>query len=65
MKSMRRRMTPSNWPSPDEVARRAAAVRATWSETERYRRTSLLPDSVQLAREILGGLENRAESFAC
>ncbi|WP_145350074.1 hypothetical protein [Roseimaritima multifibrata] len=37
-KGHRRDFTPAKVPTPEEIAERAAAIRATWTESERARR---------------------------
>lgn len=54
----------SNWPSPDEIAERAATIRAEWSPRQLRTRAGLSPDenSVEIALVSPGALDGRRVS---
>jgi hypothetical protein len=54
----------SNWPTPDEIAERAASIRAEWSPRQLRTRAGLSPDenSVEIALVSPGALDGRRVS---
>lgn len=67
---MRRRPRPQpnqefHWPSPDEIARRTAAIRSTWSPHQLRVRAGLSPDANALEIPLVtpGALDGRRGSL--
>lgn len=54
----------TNWPSPDEIAERAASIRADWSPRQLRTRAGLSPDenSVEISLVSPGALDGRRVS---
>ena len=64
---MRTRPRPNvegNWPTPDEIAERAAAVRSEWSPRQLRTRAGLSPDenSVEITVVSPGAIDGRRVS---
>ena len=64
---MRARPRPNvetNWPSPDEIAERAATIRAEWSPRQLRTRAGLSPDenSVEIVLVSPGAIDGRRVS---
>lgn len=52
-----------NWPTPDEIAERAASIRSEWSPRQLRTRAGLSPDeSVEIALVTPGALDGRRVS---
>ncbi|HVA48867.1 MAG TPA: hypothetical protein VNH11_21045 [Pirellulales bacterium] len=53
------------WPTPDEIAARAAAVRSTWSPHQLRVRAGLSPEenAVEIATVTPGALDGRRRSI--
>ena len=52
-----------NWPSPEEIAERTAAIRSQWSPRQRRVRAGLLPmNAVEIAVLTPGALDGRRGS---
>jgi hypothetical protein len=54
----------ANWPTPDEIAQRAATIRAEWSPRQLRTRAGLSPDefSVEITLVSPGALDGRRPS---
>lgn len=64
---MRQRPRPNveiNWPTPDEIAERAASIRSEWSPRQLRTRAGLSPDenSVEISVISPGALDGRRVS---
>ena len=50
----------TNWPTPDEIAERAASIRSQWSPRQLRTRAGLSPDgSIEISLVSLGALDGR------
>lgn len=66
MRSRQRTNFEGNWPTPDEIAERAASIRAEWSRRQLRTRAGLSPDenSVEITVVSPGALDGRRASNA-
>lgn len=54
-----------NWPTPEEIAQRTAAIRSSWSKHQHRVRAGLSPElnAVEIAVVTPGALDGRARSI--